>query len=77
MRLINFLLYFFYKIFRFNKVRNYLVFPNKTFIRVYFKNIPTSIIYNNEYYYVDSNVYEIVSDILINNWINLKKMDSA
>ena len=77
MRLINLLLYFFYKIFRLNKVRTYLVFPDKTFKRVYFKNTPTAIIDNNEYYYVDSNIYEIVSDILINNWINLKKMDSA
>jgi hypothetical protein len=69
--------YFFCKLFKIIRVKNYIVFPDKTFKEIKIKNIPDVILFksNNDCYNVVKIVTEIVNDTLNYNWIDVEKIN--
>lgn len=66
--------YFFCKLFKVLRVKNYIAFSDGTFKRIYIKTIPDIIFYKkeNKHYHVVKVVTEIINDTMIYNWISVE-----
>lgn len=67
-------LYFFCKLFKILRVKNYIAFSDGTFKRIYIKNVPNVIFYKkeNKHYNVIKVVTEVINDTMIYNWISVE-----
>lgn len=67
--------YIFCKLFGIIRVKNFLVFEDKTFKCIHIKTVPNIIFLKkeNEYYSVNNVIGEIINDTLVHNWIYVEK----
>jgi len=68
--------YFFCKLFKIIRVKNYIVLPDKTFKEINFKNNANVIYFrkDNKYYNIIKIVSEIVNSTMIYNWIYVEEI---
>lgn len=68
--------YIFCKIFKILRVKNYIIYPDRTFKEINIKNIPDVLYFKKEgkYFNVIKVSSEIVNDTLVYNWINIEEI---
>lgn len=72
----NFFLHLFCRIFNIVRVKTFIVFPDKSFIKVKLSYIPDYFYFKDKdvNYVVTKNVVEIINETLQYRWVNLEKI---